>query len=218
MYGRSAKRKLGSDSNVKSLRKKKEKSINKEDKENQSVSKQINSDRSNRALAVLSIENSQPSCSESISNALLTNTSIKRYVKEINEIKHNLKNNKFPSKIFKFGDTEKTYSLVLNFFHCRTEIDFKPGKKEKLHFTCIYCYKVLHEPLGKSGNFFKHFNTTQCKGKDDFMAWKKAYDDISLDNDDDSLLDDDIMDLTKYVMSSNMATQELGSIRLKRLL
>ena len=218
MYGRSAKRKLGSDSNVKSLRKKKEKSINKEDKENQSVNKQINSDRSNRALAVLSIENSQPSCSESISNALLTNISIKRYVKEINEIKHNLKNNKFQRKIFKFGDTEKTYNSVLNFFHCRTEIDFKPGKKEKLHFTCIYCYKVLHEPLGKSGNFFKHFNSTQCKGKDDFMAWKKAYDDISLDNDDDSMLDDDIMDLTKYVMSSNMATQELGNIHLKRLL
>ena len=115
MYGRSPKRKLGSDSNVKSLRKKKEKSVNKEDKENQSVNKQINSDRSNRALAVLSIENNQPSCSESISNALLTNTSIKRYVKEINEIKHNLKNNKFPRKIFKFGDTEKTYSSVLKF-------------------------------------------------------------------------------------------------------
>jgi len=222
MSTKSSKRKISSDF-VNSSRKRRQINENEEDKENPIVNTPKNSKKSNSVLSSSSIpipnNQGEPLCSKSISNASSTSLNLNLYAQEIEEIQHNLSSNKFPPKVFKFGDIQKNYSSVLNFFHCRTEFDSKPPKKEKLQFTCIYCYKVIHEPLGKSGNFFKHFNSTQCKGKKDFKAWKKVYDEFNLnETDDDSCLDDDIMDLTKYVISSNTATQELSNIHLKRLL
>ncbi len=112
---------------------------------------------------------------ESVSSNSLNLSPVDERKERLNELLEKANNDIFLQKKLYFGEIEKLYSPVYNFFDFKTIYDIKPGNKVK--FTCIICMKQLNEKIGKISNLCKHLESTECKKLDEtYQLWKKLYD------------------------------------------
>ena len=75
----------------------------------------------------------------------------------INELVEKAQVSMFEKKIFTFGQSQKAYSPIYNFFTCQEVFESKPSRP--INFECIFCKKSVNCRLGESGNLTKHLQS-----------------------------------------------------------
>jgi hypothetical protein len=130
--------------------------------------------------------------------------------KTVEEMQYLSKKNIFPKKVFKFGDINKSYSPIYQFYDCPTVYAFKP--KETIRFFCKINKCVYNVKIGESTNLTKHLAThKECeKWLDLFSSFKGVYrrDKLSVEK----------LNLLKFFVSSHQSIDVLNNEWLQLLI
>lgn len=65
---------------------------------------------------------------------------IEEYKKRLKNLYTKAKQGEFPKVVFKFGNSAKNFTEVLNFYDGQLEFPVKPSDKEIFPFRCLLCY------------------------------------------------------------------------------
>jgi hypothetical protein len=124
------------------------------------------------------------------------------------------KNGVFKPKIFEFGEESKSYTPVVAFFKCETNFESRPSKKIKM--KCLICNKNFHAKVGRFTNLNRHISTDHKDSET--VEWYKNFCATSSKSKDCACLDEDMLLLIKYFISSNNSIVELKNKFFKKLM
>ena len=137
----------------------------------------------------------------------------------LESIFQNGKNCVFKEKKFIIGEKEKYYTPILNFYECTTQFEEKP--LNKISFKCLICAeKILYSKLGRTTNLNRHLKDDHKKHSK-LVDWLKKYDQFNSKNlraKEKATIDDNMLDLIKYFISSNNSLTELKNKYFRRLM
>jgi maltose-binding protein MalE len=133
----------------------------------------------------------------------------------LNEIYANGKKEIFMPKKFEFGESTKSFSAILNFYENETVFDMRPANK--INFKCLICKKVLKAKVGRFTNLNRHI-VQDHKDKKQTVEWCTKYNQVNSQSKVGSRLDENMLLLIKYFISSNNSLVELIKKYFKKLM
>jgi hypothetical protein len=133
----------------------------------------------------------------------------------LNAIYENGKKGIFLPKQFEYGEIRKKYSPILNFYEHDTIFESKPTGK--LNFRCLICKTKYRAKIGKSSNLNRHLVQDHLDNKQ-LTEWYTKYSEQNTKSKDGSCLDDNMLLLIKYFISSNNSLVELKNKYFQKLM
>ncbi|RNA03548.1 zinc finger BED domain-containing DAYSLEEPER-like [Brachionus plicatilis] len=118
----------------------------------------------------------------------------------------------FEKKVFYFRDLPNYYSPVLNFFECNNHFETAP--KECINFKCLLCQKNYEAKIGASSNLKKHLTRHHPNLKN----WLESYVNFSSRTKTKWKVDNNLITLIKYFLTSNSSVNELRNPYLRSLI
>lgn len=127
-----------------------------------------------------------------------------------------MKDSKFPKKLFKNGPKTFGYSAVLQFTNSKTTC----ARGEMIVFVCVFCGSKIKAVLGSTSNINGHFDTCHSdpfKDKE-FLFWYNGYKATCPAVQNKTLITSETLKILKYFISSNTALREFDSVHFRELL
>jgi hypothetical protein len=98
------------------------------------------------------------------------------------------------------GEKEKFYTPIFNFYECICQFEQKPNK---ISLKCLICpERTLYSKLGRTKNLNRHLKDDHKKDSQ-LVGWFQKYDQYNSKSKEKALIDDNMLDLIKYFISSN---------------
>ena len=121
--------------------------------------------------------------------------------------------NQFPWKKIVFGRNVKLYSPILNFYNCSQR--FEENYDNNTQFNCKVCGKHYTAKFGSLTNLNKHIRYHQKAAE--IRSWYEAFQ-KSNESPDNKVINDDLMNLILFFLTSNVSLDSLENTHLRNLL